>query len=303
MWRQHVAAILSAQTYCCWRERRHAWLSVVGDTDSATGLEAHRKLPLPQEVEMRLAYDDAGTGEPAIVLVHGWGFGNPSHLTPQFEHLASRRRTLKLDLPGQGRSDRPPPGFGFRDCAAAIVAELDAAGINQAIVCGHSFGGRLAVEVAAAYPSRIAGIALLDPVILFPEPVRRQALTGLVPALASEHWREALEEYFSRLLSPYDPPELKSRVLMELGQVSPEFAAGIMRKGMDTDGSESLAQVRCPTLLVTAGAPVDIERLRGLQPETLVGKVIGSGHWLTLTVPDQVNAMLDRFLELTSPHR
>ncbi len=249
-----------------------------------------------------LVYDDAGAGEPAVVLVHGWGFGNPSHLTPQFEHLASRRRTLKLDLPGQGRSDRPPAGFGFADCAAAIVAELDAAGIDQAIVCGHSFGGRLAVEIAAAYPSRTAGIALLDPVILFPEPVRRQALTTLVPALGSEHWREAAEAYFSRLLSPYDPPELKSQVLSQLGLISPEFAAQLMREGMATDGSESLARVRCPVLLITAGGPVDIERLRGLQPEALVGRVIGSGHWLTLAVPDQVNAMLDRFLQIVESH-
>jgi pimeloyl-ACP methyl ester carboxylesterase len=251
---------------------------------------------------MHLAYDAAGTGEPAVVLIHGWGFGNPSHLVPQFEHLASRRRVLKLDLPGQGRSDPLPSGFGFNDCAAAIVAALDTAGVHQAIVCGHSLGGRLAVAIAAAYPSRIAGIALLDPVILFPEPVRNQAL-GLVPALASEHWREALEAYFSRLLSPCDPPELKSRVLMELGQVSPELAARIMREGMATDGSESLARVRCPVLLVIDGAPVDTERLRALQPEALVGRVVGSGHWLTLAVPDQVNAMLDRFLELAPPHR
>ncbi len=250
---------------------------------------------------MHLAYDDAGTGEPAVVLVHGWGFGNPSALVPQFEHLAPHRRVLKLDLPGHGRSDRPPPGFGFEDCAAAIVAALDAAGVDQAIVCGHSFGGRLAVEVAAAYPPRIAGIALLDPVILFPEPVRQQAVTGLVPALATENWLTALERYFSRLFSPYDPPELKSQVLRELGQVVPDLAAPIMQEGMATDGSESLARVRCPLLLVSAAqSPVDIERLRSLQPEALIGRVVGSGHWLTLAVPDQVNAMLDRYLDLAT---
>jgi pimeloyl-ACP methyl ester carboxylesterase len=252
----------------------------------------------PQEDEMHLAYDDAGMGAPAVVLVHGWGFGNPSHLLPQFEHLASRCRVLKLDLPGHGRSDQPPPGFGFKDCAAAIVAALDAAGVDRAIVCGHSLGGRLAVEVAAVYPSRVAGIALLDPVILFPEPVRTQALTGLVPALGSENWLQALEGYFSRLLSPDDPPDLKSRVLRELGQVSPDLAASIMQEGMATDGSDSLARVRCPLLLVNARAPVDIDRLRSLHPQAFVGTVIGSGHWLTLAVPDQVNAMLDRFLEL-----
>jgi pimeloyl-ACP methyl ester carboxylesterase len=253
----------------------------------------------PQEVEVRLAYDDAGTGEPAAVLVHGWGFGNPSALVPQFDNLAKGHRVLKLELPGHGRSDRPPPGFGWQDCAAAIVATLDAAGVDRAVVCGHSLGGRLAVEIAAAYPSRIAGIALLDPVILFPEPVRMQALTGLVPALGTENWLTALEAYFSRLFSPYDPPELKARVLAELGQVRPEMAALIMQEGMATDGSDALARVRCPLLMVTAAqSPVDFERFRDLQPAALVGRVVGSGHWLTLAVPDQVNAMLDRFLEI-----
>jgi len=248
---------------------------------------------------MHLVYDDGGSGEPAVVLLHGWGFGHPSHLVPQFEHLASRRRVLKLDLPGQGRSGQPPPGFGFEDCAAAIIAELDAAGVEQAIVCGHSFGGRLAVEVAAACPSRIAAVALLDPVILFPEPIRQQALTGLVPALATENWLKALEGYFSRLLSPYDPPDLKSRVLTELGNVKPEMAASLMQEGMATNGADSLARVRCPLLLVTAAqSPVDMERFQELQPDALVGRVVGSGHWLTLAVPGQVNAMLDRFLEI-----
>lgn len=259
-----------------------------------------RREPLfPQEAAVRLVYDDAGTGEPAIVLVHGWGFGNPSVFVPQFEHLATRRRVLKLDLPGHGQSDQPPAGYGFKDCAAAIVAALDRAGIDRAVVCGHSFGGRLAVEIAAAYPSRVAALALLDPVILFPEAVRQPAITGLVPALSTEHWLQALEGYFSLLFSPYDSPELKARILAELGQVRPEMAAPIMQEGMVTDGSDALARVQCPVLVVMAPqSPVDVERLQALQPDALVGRVVGSGHCLTLAVPDQVNAMLDRFLEI-----
>jgi pimeloyl-ACP methyl ester carboxylesterase len=73
-----------------------------------------------------------------------------------------------------------------------------------------------------------------------------------------------------------------------------------MRDGMATDGAAALARIRCPLLVVRAGAPMDLDRLRGLQPDALVGNVVGSGHWLTLVVPDQVNAMLDRFLELAS---
>ena len=64
-----------------------------------------------------------------------------------------------------------------------------------AVLCGHSLGGTVALEVAALDPRLVAGVALLDPVILFPEPVRRQALERLVPALAGSAWLEALRGY------------------------------------------------------------------------------------------------------------
>jgi len=246
---------------------------------------------------VRMVYEEAGTGEPAVVLMHGWAFGNRSHMSPQLAHLKSRHRVLALDLPGHGGSEPAPPDFGFRDCAAAIVGVLDEAGIDRAVVCGHSFGGRLAVEVAGAYPERVAGAALLDPVILFPDPVREQAVR-MLPALESEGWLNALEAYFSRLLSTYDPPDLKSRVLAELSQVPRQLAAQVMRDGMSTDGAESLARVKCPLLVIRRTAtPIDLERLAQLQPEAWVGCVVGTGHWMGLAVPDQVNAMLDRFLE------
>ncbi len=247
---------------------------------------------------MRLTYEDAGAGEPAVVLIHGWAFGNRSHLAPQFEHLSSSRRTILLDLPGHGGSDPAPRGFGFPEGAAAIGALLDATGIDRAVVCGHSFGGRLAVEVAAAYPSKVVGAALLDPVILFPPAVRGQAAM-LATALESDGWLEALEAYFSRLLSPFDPPQVRSRVMAELVDVPRELAAPIMRAGMATDGSGALAQVQCPLLVVrNAALPMDAARLRELQPGAWVGAPVGTGHWMTLSVPGQVNAMLDRFLEV-----
>jgi pimeloyl-ACP methyl ester carboxylesterase len=244
-----------------------------------------------------LAYEEAGTGVPAVVLVHGWAFGNRSHMSPQLSHLKSRHHVLALDLPGHGASEPAPPDFGFRDCAAAIVDVLDEAGIDRAVFCGHSFGGRLAVEVAAAYPERVAGAALLDPIILFPDPVREQAIR-LAPALESDAWLNALEAYFSRLLSTYDPPDLRSRVMAELGQVPRQLAAQVMRDGMSSDGADPLARVKCPLLVIRRmETPIDMERLARLQPEAWVGCVVGTGHWMALAVPGQVNAMVDRFLE------
>lgn len=251
--------------------------------------------------QVHLSYDDAGEGDPGVLLIHGWGFGNRSHLVPQFEHLAAKRRVILVDLPGQGASDPAPPDFGFAECAAAIARVLDEAGMRRAVVCGHSFGGLLAAEVAAARPDRIAGAVLLDPApLLFPPPVREQGAM-LASALESDGWLPALEGYFSMLLSPYDAPEVRSKVLSELGEVPRALCARLMRMGMAGDGSQALAKIRCPVLLFgRAEQPVDRRRFIELQPEAWIGQPVGTGHWLTLSVPDQVNAALDRFLEFVA---
>lgn len=245
---------------------------------------------------MNLSYDDAGTGEPAVVFIHGWAFGNRSHLLPQFEHVRSSRRAVLLDLPGQGASDPVPADFGFPECAEAIARVVDATGIEHAVLCGHSFGGRLAVEVAAACPERVAGVVLIDPVLLFPAPVRAHGCL-LASALESDGWRPALEGYFSALLSPDDRAELRCRVVAELSTVDPLLGARVMRAGMGSDGSAALAEVRCPLLVIRRPeTPIDSQRLHELQPQAWIAQPVGTGHWMTISVPDQVNAALDRFL-------
>lgn len=256
-------------------------------------------MPRAQTSFVRLSYGEAGSGEPVVVLIHGWGFGNRSHLFPQFEHLAAKRRVLLLDLPGHGGSDPAPPDFGFEECASAIVGVVDATGVEKAVVCGHSFGALLAVDVAAAYPDRVAGAILLDPApLLFPAQVREQG-TMLAAALESDGWHAALQGYFSMLLSPCDPPKVRERVLRELGDVPRALAAHLMRVGMAGDGSAGLAKMRCPILLFSrAEQPLDRQRFLQLQPQAWVGQPVGTGHWLTISVPDQVNAAIDRFLEI-----
>jgi hypothetical protein len=62
----------------------------------------------------------------------------------------------------------------------------------------------------------------------------------------------------------------------------------------------SLPRVTTRCSSCTQKAPADLERLRQLRPDALLASVAGSGHYLKLEVPDQVNAMLDRFLQIVA---
>ena len=66
---------------------------------------------------------------------------------------------VALDRPGYGASRKPAGGFAYG--ARAVLAELDARGIGQAVLAGHSYGGGVALSVAALAPERVEALVLL----------------------------------------------------------------------------------------------------------------------------------------------
>jgi pimeloyl-ACP methyl ester carboxylesterase len=254
------------------------------------------KRTLSQGVE--IAYEETGRGDPAWVLIHA-PFGNRLHFAAVYDHLAKRNRVIALDLRGRGESGAPSGDCRLLDLAADVRAVCHAAGVNRAVLCGHSLGGTVALEVAALEPALVAGVALLDAVVLFPETLRRQVLERLVPALAGPAWQETLHGYMaSRMFGPFDPPEVRTRIAQEIATLPAHFAGPLMHDGMSSDFSDRLAAGTYPLLFVHAHVPADLERLKHLRPDAIVVSVAASGHFLTLIVPDQVNAILDRFLAI-----
>lgn len=248
---------------------------------------------------LRIAYEDVGHGSPAVVLIHG-AFGNRSYYAAQIEHLARRHRVLALDLRGHGASDVPQDGFHLRNYAEDVVAVCEAGELDRYVLCGHSMP--VALIAASLHPDQVAGVALLDGAMLYPESLRSQVLTNLVPMLEGDGWVEAMQGFLvGRGIGPYDSAELKARVMVDIAKAPPHVAAQLMRDVMTVDVSQFLSG-SFPLLYVHAGMPADLTRLRELRPDVLLGSVVGSGHWMMLEVPDQVNAMLDRFLQIVDSH-
>jgi pimeloyl-ACP methyl ester carboxylesterase len=158
----------------------------------------------------------------------------------------------------------------------------------------------VALHVAAARPHLVAGVALLDGAVLFPEEVRAQILAEVVPLLEGPAWADVLRGFFSsRAFDAHESAELRARILDELGRAPSYLPACVMRDVMASDHADLLAG-DWPLLYVHAGIPADLARLRELRPDALIGSVAGGGHWMMLSVPEQVNAMLDTFLDVVA---
>lgn len=172
----------------------------------------------------RISTLDAGNGDP-VLLIHGLGATKASFL-PTVAALAPGYRTLAVDLPGFGDSDKPLRGaYDARYFAEAMIALLDALEIERAHVIGNSMGGRVGIELGLRFPERLRRLVLLTPSLAWlrsrpwapylrwiptqlgaiqpaPRPIVEAIVKRVIPG-SDEEWTAAgIDEFLRAYLTP-----------------------------------------------------------------------------------------------------
>ena len=109
---------------------------------------------------LRIRYTSAGQGRP-LLLLHGWGTSLDT-FAALIEDLRRLFRVVAFDFPGHGGSDMPPAVWRVDDFVGLTLELMAALEIERASVLGHSFGGRVAIKLAAAHPERVDRLVLVD---------------------------------------------------------------------------------------------------------------------------------------------
>ena len=109
--------------------------------------------------ERNIAYKSFGKGE-NVVFLHGWG-ANCDAFAREMNSLCGEYRVTAIDFAGFGDSDEPS-AHGVDDYAADLIELLDLLCIKQATFVGHSFGGRVAIFLAAYHPQYVKKLVLVD---------------------------------------------------------------------------------------------------------------------------------------------
>jgi len=118
-------------------------------------------ITLPDGRSLNALFAGAGPGLP-LVFLHGLG-GSQSTWQVVLADLVDNHRTVSIDLPGHGASDRSPDAdYSNGGLASAISEAIKATGIKRPIVVGHSLGGAVALSIAATDPGSIAGVVAID---------------------------------------------------------------------------------------------------------------------------------------------
>jgi pimeloyl-ACP methyl ester carboxylesterase len=221
---------------------------------------------------------------PLIAGLHGWARDRNDLRTA----LAKYRRIV-VDLPGFGLSAVPPAAWGAADYAACVAAVLqEHHGGEPAVVVGHSFGGRVAVCLAAARPDLVRGLVLCG------VPLLRDSGAD-VPPLG---YRVARRAHRLGLLSG----QRFEVIRRARGSDDYNAASGIMREVLVRVVNESydgqLSAITCPVAMLWGSAdqavpPSMAGRASALLPAPVVTEVIeGAGHDVHLQAPARLTALV-----------
>jgi 3-oxoadipate enol-lactonase len=248
-------------------------------------------------------YKTAGAGDRAIVFLHGLG-GDKDNFDDQLAALPDGWRALAWNMPGNGGSP-PLPAMTFGALAAAVVAMLDAEGVDRAVVLGHSMGGMVAQEVAARYPERVAGLVLFATAPAFggqDDSFKARFLAErLAPLDAGKTPADIAPAVVGAMFCPATSDAVKARAAASMSAIPVAVYRASLQCIVTFDRRDALERIACPTLVLAGESdalspPRTMARMAERIPGATYRCLPGMGHLANFEDPAAFNAVLVDFL-------
>lgn len=276
----------------------------------------------------RIAWSSTGAGSPPVLLADGIGCAGFiwRRLRPA---LAARRRVLHFCYRGHGGSDAPsdPERSTVADCVSDLLAVLDAAGEERAVLAGHSMGVQVVLEAHRRAPGRVAALLLLcgAPGRILDTFHDTHALLAVLPwaRLVIDRWPRIARTAFQALVTADVAMDWAlafevNRALVhredlvpyfrDLSRVDPALFVRLLTSASEHDATDHLREVSVPTLVVAGQrdgfTPM---RLSVKMHEAIAGSELlvlpGGTHVGPLEHPELIEERVTAFLERHVPAR
>ena len=212
----------------------------------------------------------------AQTLIHIHGFAiSGRYLLPTAWRLAPDFRTYVPDLPGFGRSERPPHPYDIPQLADALARFMDKAGIERATLLGNSLGCPIIGEFVDRFPDRIERAIFVSP--------------------AGGLYNQPLPKGLSQLIvdTLREPPAMARFVGRDYLAYGPVATFNLIRSMLRYPTAERIAQLTLPTLVVLGSRDPCVSeqwvkrRANGLPHITAV-TIHGAAHAINYSHPEQL---------------
>jgi 2-succinyl-6-hydroxy-2,4-cyclohexadiene-1-carboxylate synthase len=234
-----------------------------------------------------------------LVLLHGFGGTHRAWdpVLPELDH--ERYSPIVPDLRGHGTKSGVRP-VSFDGCVSDVLA----AAPDEFVLCGYSFGGRVAQQVALRAPERVTRLVLVSTSAGIADPERRRQRIAEDERLAEELERMTIEEYAQRWMAQPifagTPPESATWWRQDLLRNDPVGLAAALR-GIGGGAMEPfwdrVAELTMPVAVVVGSRDEKFvafaEQYRARLPHAELHVIEGAGHGLPRETPAELAALIE----------
>ncbi len=244
---------------------------------------------------LTIHYTVRGSGEPAIVFVHGWSCDG-SYWDAQVEHYAKTNRVVAVDLAGHGDSDLGREKWTMEAFGAdvhAVVEELD---LGNVILVGHSMGGPVIVEAALTLSGRVIGLVGVDNYQGVDLDMTEEQIDGFVARYKTD-FRTVTEGWVRNMFTASADTALVNRVAIDMASGSPDAGVGALVGYLTYFSKQArtrLGELTVPLHCINSDqSSTNEEVLAGLVDGYKLRLMPGYGHFIFMEAPGEFNGLLD----------
>jgi pimeloyl-ACP methyl ester carboxylesterase len=246
--------------------------------------------------DIRVHYSSAGKGKKALVFVHGWAC-NLNFWRGQAPVFEKKTRVILIDLPGHGQSDKPKISYTQDLFARAVNQVLIDAGVDKAVLVGHSMGTPVIRQFYRKYPEKVLGLVIVDGAL---RPYGdKNTMEQFVAPLRGPNYKEAAAGFIDGMLGQQITAALKEEIKTSMLN-TPQYVAISAFEGMMDPDIWKEDKINVPVLAVLAKSPfwpADIERIyRGIAPNLDYHMWDGVSHFLMMEKPREFSEAVAAFL-------
>ncbi len=247
--------------------------------------------------ETPIYYESTGTGDTALVFVHGWCCDH-SYWREQIDRFAGDYQVVTLDLAGHGESGRNRTEWTASRFAEDVVAVADHLKLTRMVLIGHSMGGTVVVEAAGRMPERVLGLVAVDTLQNVERKWSEDDFNRFIEPMEDDFVKTTTEFVTKGLFTADADPELANRVAADMAQCPPEIGVAMMRGMFNHDIKPVLDTLDMPIRLINSDLyPTDMEANRRHMKDAELILLNGLGHFPQLEDPQRFNDTLQQVLD------
>ena len=252
----------------------------------------------------RIEYALAGlenTAAPTVVWIHGLGCRS-DFWQAQIEALAGEARLVLVDLLGHAGSDKPELEYTMELYARNVLAVMDAAGVENAVLVGHSMGAPVVRSVARAAPGRVSAVLAVDGILTL-LPIFRQFASTVTQRFEGDAYEENFGAFVETFFGDFATEEIRGAVRGSMLSAPRQMVLSSMGHMYDDSVWEPVS-IDVPIISLMAGKAVLPPNYRTMHvdefPQADYRTAEGAGHFVMLEAPETVTQAVRDLLKAAS---